>query len=230
MEFARAEGAAFVNGSGINQPKGFLAAPIATTGDATRAVRHAAVLGSGDAGGLRRPSPSDKLIDLVHTLQGRPPPGRELGDELGDAGRSAQAQDRRRRVPVAAGPGRGPARPAARLSGGRGRGHARRRRGQPARSRSATSGRLSDRRAQRDARSCAIRSPTSRSSTSTRPSGSAGRCSTARRSSCSRSRRSLPEPSRAVCRPGRPRVLARCLRPPAARAAPSPDRIERRPP
>ena len=35
-EFAKAEGAAFVNGNGSNKPKGFLTAPTAATGDATR--------------------------------------------------------------------------------------------------------------------------------------------------------------------------------------------------
>ena len=36
-EFARAEGAAFVNGNGTNKPKGFLAYATAATGDGARA-------------------------------------------------------------------------------------------------------------------------------------------------------------------------------------------------
>ena len=36
-EFARAEGAAFVTGNGVNRPKGFLSAPTATTADGVRA-------------------------------------------------------------------------------------------------------------------------------------------------------------------------------------------------
>ena len=123
--------------------------------------------------------------------QGRAPPGRELGDELGDARRSPQAQDRRRRVPVAAGPGRRPARPPARLSGGRGRGHARHRRGRlPDRVRQLPR-RLPDRRAQRDqhpARSVhqqAVR-PLLRDQADRRPGARS-----ARRSSCSRSKRKI---------------------------------------
>lgn len=67
-EFARAEGAAFVNGNGTNQPRGFLAAPTATTGDATRAFGTLQYLGSGNATGFDS-APELKLIDLVHSLK-----------------------------------------------------------------------------------------------------------------------------------------------------------------
>lgn len=68
-EFARAEGAAFVNGSGVNRPKGFLQAPIAATGDAARAFGTLQYLASGAAGDFAA-NPQDRLIDLVQALRG----------------------------------------------------------------------------------------------------------------------------------------------------------------
>ena len=68
MEFARAEGAAFVNGTGTNQPKGFLGAATATTTDATRPFGTLQFLASGNASGFDA-SPELKLIDLVHALK-----------------------------------------------------------------------------------------------------------------------------------------------------------------
>ena len=68
MEFARAEGAAFVNGSGTNQPKGFLKAPTSTLGDAARAFGSVQYVGTGDATGFGT-DPEEKLIDLVHTMK-----------------------------------------------------------------------------------------------------------------------------------------------------------------
>ncbi|HEU4820697.1 MAG TPA: phage major capsid protein [Qipengyuania sp.] len=68
MEFARAEGAAFVNGDGVNRPKGLLAAPVSALGDTTRAFGTLQYLGTGDADGFDA-APDAKLIDLVHTLK-----------------------------------------------------------------------------------------------------------------------------------------------------------------
>ena len=68
MEFARAEGAAFVNGSGTNQPKGFLQATTSTLGDSSRAFGSLQYIGTGDATGLGS-DPDLTLIDLVHTLK-----------------------------------------------------------------------------------------------------------------------------------------------------------------
>ncbi len=68
MEFARAEGAAFVNGSGTNQPRGFLAAPTAATSDATRPFGTLQFLASGNASAFDA-APELKLIDLVHSLK-----------------------------------------------------------------------------------------------------------------------------------------------------------------
>ena len=68
MEFARAEGAAFVNGSGTNQPKGFLKANTSTLGDGSRAFGSVQYIGTGSATGLGD-DPDLTLIDLVHTLK-----------------------------------------------------------------------------------------------------------------------------------------------------------------
>lgn len=69
QEFARAEGAAFVNGDGTNKPKGFL--KYATTGevDGVRAFGTLQYVASGQAGGFPTTSPQDKLIDLVQALK-----------------------------------------------------------------------------------------------------------------------------------------------------------------
>ena len=68
MEFARAEGAAFVNGTGTNQPRGFLNAPTSTLGDSARAFGTVQYVGTGSATGLGA-DPEEKLIDLVHTMK-----------------------------------------------------------------------------------------------------------------------------------------------------------------
>ncbi len=68
MEFAQAEGAAFVSGTGSDQPLGFLSSPVATTGDASRTFGTLQYIGSGNASGFGT-SPELTLIDLVHTLK-----------------------------------------------------------------------------------------------------------------------------------------------------------------
>lgn len=67
-EFARAEGAAFISGTGTNQPRGFLTAATAATGDATRAFGTLQHVVSGNATGFDT-GPELKLIDLVHSLK-----------------------------------------------------------------------------------------------------------------------------------------------------------------
>lgn len=67
-EFAKAEGAAFVNGNGINQPKGFLQQATSAAGDASRAfgtLQHVASGAAGDFGS----NPQERLIDLVQALR-----------------------------------------------------------------------------------------------------------------------------------------------------------------
>ena len=51
MGFARAEGSAFVNGSGVDQPEGFLTAPTSIAEDGVRAFGSIQYIGSGDAAG-----------------------------------------------------------------------------------------------------------------------------------------------------------------------------------
>jgi HK97 family phage major capsid protein len=68
MEFARAEGAAFIGGSGTNQPKGFLSAPTSTAADAARTFGTLQYIPSGDEAGFDT-SPELTLIDLVHSLK-----------------------------------------------------------------------------------------------------------------------------------------------------------------
>ena len=68
MEFAKAEGSAFVNGNGTNRPKGFLQAPVAATADGTRAFGTLQYVASGAAGDFAA-NPQEKLIDLVQSLR-----------------------------------------------------------------------------------------------------------------------------------------------------------------
>ena len=70
-EFARAEGAAFVSGSGVNRPKGFLAAPTSAQGDGSRPFGTLQFVTSGAASAFAAANPQDRLIDLVQAL--RPP-------------------------------------------------------------------------------------------------------------------------------------------------------------
>lgn len=69
MEFAKAEGAAFVSGSGTNRPKGFLTYATSASTDATRAFGTLQYVASGAAGDFGT-NPQDKLIDLIQSLRG----------------------------------------------------------------------------------------------------------------------------------------------------------------
>jgi HK97 family phage major capsid protein len=68
-EFARAEGSAFVKGSGTNQPLGFLSSPTATTADGVRPIGTLQTIGTGVAAGFPTTNPQDKLVDLVQSLR-----------------------------------------------------------------------------------------------------------------------------------------------------------------
>ena len=65
-EFAQAEGAAFVGGSGVNQPRGFLNAAVTDESDDVRAFGSLQYVPSGSSGSF---SSEDALVDLVHTLR-----------------------------------------------------------------------------------------------------------------------------------------------------------------
>jgi HK97 family phage major capsid protein len=69
MQFAKAEGAAFVNGDGIDKPKGFMNYTAVPANDATRPFGQLQYVPSGLAGGLPTTSPENKLLDLVHALR-----------------------------------------------------------------------------------------------------------------------------------------------------------------
>ncbi len=68
LEFARAEGTAFVRGTGVGQPEGFLTAATSTAEDGVRAFGTVQYIGSGNAAGFDA-APDAKLIDLIHSLK-----------------------------------------------------------------------------------------------------------------------------------------------------------------
>lgn len=68
-EFARAEGAAFILGDGVNKPRGFLTGTPTTQSDALRPFGTLQYLPSGAAGGFPATNPADRLIDLVQLLR-----------------------------------------------------------------------------------------------------------------------------------------------------------------
>ncbi|WP_421839748.1 phage major capsid protein [Novosphingobium sp.] len=67
-EFARAEGAAFINGTGTNQPRGFLTGPTAAQSDTARAFGTLQFIASGNANAFD-PTPEAKLIDMVFAMK-----------------------------------------------------------------------------------------------------------------------------------------------------------------
>lgn len=68
-QFAKAEGTAFVNGDGVDKPKGFLTYTIAATGDATRSFGQLQYVPVGAASDFPATNPQDKLLDLIHALR-----------------------------------------------------------------------------------------------------------------------------------------------------------------
>ena len=68
LEFARAEGTAFVKGTGTNQPEGFLTGAKGTAEDGVRAFGTLQYVGTGSATGLGTALDA-KLIDVIHALK-----------------------------------------------------------------------------------------------------------------------------------------------------------------
>jgi HK97 family phage major capsid protein len=68
-EFARAEGMAFVKGTGASQPLGFLSSPNAITADGVRAMGTLQTIGTGVSAAFPASNPQDKLLDLVQSLR-----------------------------------------------------------------------------------------------------------------------------------------------------------------
>ena len=69
IEFARAEGQAFVVGTGVNQPLGFLNSPNSASVDSARPIGTLQYIGTGTAGAFPSTNPQDTLIDLVQSLR-----------------------------------------------------------------------------------------------------------------------------------------------------------------
>jgi HK97 family phage major capsid protein len=69
MEFAKAEGTAFVSGSGTNRPRGFLTAANSALSDATRPFGTLQYLPTGVSAAFAPTSPADKLVELIHALR-----------------------------------------------------------------------------------------------------------------------------------------------------------------
>ncbi|WP_166433993.1 phage major capsid protein [Roseovarius spongiae] len=68
-KFARSEGAAFISGSGVIQPRGILNLDIATDGDSTRSADALQYIASGGAGAFASGNPADKLVDMIYALR-----------------------------------------------------------------------------------------------------------------------------------------------------------------
>lgn len=68
-EFGVMEGAAFVNGDGINKPRGFLTYLTANEDDASRAFGTLQHVPTGVDGGFPAGDPADILVDLIHQLR-----------------------------------------------------------------------------------------------------------------------------------------------------------------
>jgi len=70
-EFAAQEGAAIVNGTGTNMPKGFLTYTPSTSDDDTRTFGEVQYIPTGVDAAFPASNPADILIDLVHALSAR---------------------------------------------------------------------------------------------------------------------------------------------------------------
>src|SRR5207237_529999 len=73
LEFARAEGAGFVVGTGVVQPRGFTTYTNVATGDATRAFGSIEYVGTGASGAFKTltstVNPADDLFTIVSKLK-----------------------------------------------------------------------------------------------------------------------------------------------------------------
>ena len=69
VEFAKAEGTAFITGNGTNKPKGFLTTTLAATADNVRAFGTMQYLATGVSAAFAASNPAERLIDLVHALR-----------------------------------------------------------------------------------------------------------------------------------------------------------------
>jgi len=65
--FAEQEGDAFIRGDGVNKPKGFLS--YTTVAESSWSWGNIGYLATGNAGAFKATSPSDNLLDLIHSLK-----------------------------------------------------------------------------------------------------------------------------------------------------------------
>jgi HK97 family phage major capsid protein len=68
--FGRAEGAAFVSGTGVDRPKGFLSYGTSTAADASRATETLQVRNTGASGAFASSGPADVFVNSFYDLQG----------------------------------------------------------------------------------------------------------------------------------------------------------------
>lgn len=68
-KFARKENAAFVNGTGVLQPKGIMTYGFASTADDTRSWGTFQYVASGASGAFASSNPADKLVDLIFEVK-----------------------------------------------------------------------------------------------------------------------------------------------------------------
>lgn len=68
-EFGQQEGAAFINGDGVNKPKGILAHSVSTSDDSSRAFGTLQYIATGIDGDFAASDPSDILVDLIYSLR-----------------------------------------------------------------------------------------------------------------------------------------------------------------
>ena len=67
ITFAQQEGSAFINGTGVNTPKGFLAYP--TVAQSNWSFGNTGYVATGTAGAFPATNPFDKLLDLIHAVK-----------------------------------------------------------------------------------------------------------------------------------------------------------------
>jgi HK97 family phage major capsid protein len=68
-KFARVEGAAFINGTGVGQPRGFATYTLTATGDATRTWGQIEKVKTTANGDFAASNPADKIFDLVQAFK-----------------------------------------------------------------------------------------------------------------------------------------------------------------
>jgi HK97 family phage major capsid protein len=68
-KFARVEGAAFINGTGVGQPRGFASYTLTATGDSTRTWGQIEKVKTTANGDFAASNPADKLFDLIQAFK-----------------------------------------------------------------------------------------------------------------------------------------------------------------